>query len=93
MAVRNSDLHHIYEIGMRHVTNAHSIGATKATPKSAKGSAKKRAATAKKEDGSGEDEVEASPTKKQRKSPAKKKVVAGRDEQEGPAKEEPADEE
>ena len=75
---------------MRYVTDAR---IAKATPTSAKGSAKKRAASAKKEIGDDEEDAEATPTKKPRKTPAKKMVVAGPDVEDGPAQEEPGEEE
>jgi hypothetical protein len=78
---------------MRSVNNVRPIAGAKATPKSTKGSAKKRTASAKKATVDGGDEVDATPTKKPRKSPDKKKVVAGPDEEGRLEKEEPAEEE
>jgi hypothetical protein len=72
----------------RWYANIRSIAGVKSTPKSTKGSAKKRAAIAKRTTEDVEDEAGATPTKKPRKSPAKKKVVASpNDEEERLAKE------
>jgi hypothetical protein len=68
--------HHPYIMSIRNMTNIRSIAGVKSTPKSTKGSAKKRAAIAKRTTEDVEDEAGATPTKKPRKSPAKKKVVA-----------------